>query len=356
MDLRIVLPAATAVLALVFALALLDQYRSRRRAFQLAWVVGMCSYGIAAGCEAIAGAAGWNEALYRTWYLTGAVWTAGWLGLGTAFLLGRTRFGWAFAASLFLAGLFTFLADRRYHYDGSGSAPVLYFCAAVVLAIVIAIAAYREDDRWPRIAGAAVGGATMLSLALMLVTTIPAPGYSLDPATGVPTAALLPGTLRLLTPLMNVTGALSLVLGAVYSMYVFMPKRRVVAYSLEPGQSRGRLLVNLALAPLAIAANFLASIPGAVRAFAAGQLHSRVPSTILIAVGALVPSVTDSLNRFGSTGLAHLGELLGVGFIFLGFLISIEAFREVRIPFTRVVLRAGRVESGEPSAGPASRT
>ena len=34
--------------------------------------------------EALAGAGGWNEALYRTWYLTGAVWTAGWLGLGTA--------------------------------------------------------------------------------------------------------------------------------------------------------------------------------------------------------------------------------------------------------------------------------
>ena len=45
----------------------------------------------ASRAEAIAAAIGWSEPLYRAWYLTGAVWTAGWLGLGTAFLLGRTR-------------------------------------------------------------------------------------------------------------------------------------------------------------------------------------------------------------------------------------------------------------------------
>jgi hypothetical protein len=56
------------------------------------------------GCEAIAAAAGWNEALYKTWYLTGAVLTAGWLGLGTALLLSKTRFGYAVAISIFLAG------------------------------------------------------------------------------------------------------------------------------------------------------------------------------------------------------------------------------------------------------------
>ena len=72
----------------------------------------MLFFGIASGCEALAVANGWNETLYRTWYLTGAVWTAGWLGLGTAFLLGRTRFGYAFAFCLLLAGLFTFLAQR----------------------------------------------------------------------------------------------------------------------------------------------------------------------------------------------------------------------------------------------------
>ncbi len=111
-------PALTAVLALVFSAALFDQWRERRGGFQLIWGFGMLFYGIAAGCEALAGLGGWNEALYRTWYLTGAVWTAGWLGLGTAFLLGRTRFGYSFALCLFLAGLFTFLVPHRPEYPG----------------------------------------------------------------------------------------------------------------------------------------------------------------------------------------------------------------------------------------------
>src|SRR3954452_20771394 len=101
------LPTLTAFLALVMSLALLDQWRERRQAFQLVWAVGMAFYGIAAGCEAIAAAAGWSEPLYRTWYLTGPVLTAGWLGLGTALLLSKTRFGYAVAISIFLAGLFT---------------------------------------------------------------------------------------------------------------------------------------------------------------------------------------------------------------------------------------------------------
>src|SRR5664280_389218 len=145
----------TALIALAFAVALLDQWRVRRQSFQLAWAVGMLFFGIASACEAIAAASGWNETLYRTWYLTGAVWTAGWLGLGTAFLLGRTRFGYAFAFCLFLAGLFTFLTQQRYNYAGAGSSPILYFIAAGILAIAVAVATYFGDDRWPRIAALA---------------------------------------------------------------------------------------------------------------------------------------------------------------------------------------------------------
>jgi len=53
------------------------------------------------------------------------VWTAGWLGLGNAFLLGRTRFGYAFALCLLLAGLFTFLTPRRFpsEYPDVGIVP-----------------------------------------------------------------------------------------------------------------------------------------------------------------------------------------------------------------------------------------
>ncbi|HET7726977.1 MAG TPA: hypothetical protein VFK54_06565 [Candidatus Limnocylindrales bacterium] len=346
----VLLPAATSILALVFSAALADQWRERRHGFQAVWALGMLFYGIAAGAEALAAAGGWNEALYRTWYLTGAVWTAGWLGLGTAFLLRRTRFGYAFALCLFLAGLFTFLVRNRPEYAGAGTLPLLYFIAAGVVALAVAIETYFQNDRWPSIAAIAVVGATLVSIVMMATTTLPAPGYALDPDTGMPVATLFPGQLRLLTPFLNITGAFALVLGAVFSTYVFMPKRRVLPYSLDPTQRGDEFLFNLLIAPVAIAVNLVASLPLAARALATGRIHSRVPATILIAIGAFIPTVTDSLNRFGATELFQLGKFLGVVFLFAGFLVSVEVFREIRIPFTGVRLTTLRRES--PGAAP----
>jgi hypothetical protein len=340
----VLLPALTSLFALVFAVALLDQWRDRRQPFQLIWAAGMLFYGIAAGCEAVAGASGWNELLYRTWYLTGAVWTAGWLGLGTAFLLARTRFGYTFAICLLLAGVFTLLTQRRYGYGGAGSAPILYLIAAVILALAIAVETYFQNDRWPLLAAAAVIGATVLSIVLNLITPLAPPGYALDPRTHVPVGDLFPGTIRLLTPFLNITGAFALIFGAIFSTYIFMPKKRVLDYSLDPDQPGDQFLFNLLISWVAIVVNFVASLPGTAKAVATGRIHSRVPATILIAIGAFIPTVTDSLNRFGSTQLFQLGKFLGVVFLFAGFLVSIEVFREIRVPFTSRRLGGARRE------------
>ena len=342
------LPGVTSLLAFVFAVALLDQWRERRHGFQLIWAIGMAFYGIASGCEAVAAAGGWSEALYRTWYLTGAVWTAGWLGLGTAFLLGRTRFGYTFALCLVLAGVFTLLTQRKFNYAGAGSAPILYLIGALVLALAVAIETYFQNERWPMLAAGAVIGASALSLVLMLTVSLPAPGYALDPATGVPTGELFPGTIRLLTPFLNITGGLALAFGALFSAYVFMPKRRVLAYSLDPNQAGDQFLFNLLISPVAIVVNFVASLPGAVRALIAGRLHSRVLATILIAIGGFLASGGDALNRFGVTNYFQVGKFFALLFLLVGFLISIEAFREIRIPFTSVVLRGARQERPAP--------
>src|ERR671918_2468447 len=175
MRLEILLPGLTAILALIFSVALFDQWRERRGGFQLIWAIGMLFFGVAAGCEALAGAAGWSEPLYRVWYLFGAVWTAGWLGLGTAFLLGRTRFGYAFALCLFLAGLFTFLVRNRPEYAGAGTLPLLYFIAAGLLALAVAVETYFQNERWPYLAGLAVVGATVIGAIVALTTALPAP-------------------------------------------------------------------------------------------------------------------------------------------------------------------------------------
>jgi hypothetical protein len=337
-------PSITALLALALSVALLDQWRERRQTFQLVWAIGMAFYGIAAGCEAIAAAGGWNELLYRTWYLTGAVWTAGWLGLGTAFLLSRTRFGYAFAFMLFLGGLFTFLTQKKFDYAGAGAAPILYFIGAAILGLAVGIETYFQNERWPRIAAIGIVGATLLSIGLMLTTTLAAPGFAVDASTGQPKADLFPGTLRLLTPFLNVTGGLVLAFGALFSAYVFMPKRRVLPYSLDPGQTGDQFLFNLLIAPVALTVNFVASLPVAIGELLAGRLHSRVPATILIAIGAFVASAGDSLNRFGVTAPFAIAKLIAVVFLLAGFLVSIEAFREFRVPFTRIKIGPARRE------------
>ena len=89
---------------------------------------------------------------------------------------------------------------------------------------------------------------------------------------------------------------------------------------------------------VAVVVNFFASIPGAVAAFREGRLNSRVPATLLIALGGFIPGWTSGLNRFGVTWSFFLGELVGVLLIFLGFLVSIEVFSDFRLPFTRIVL------------------
>ncbi|MFL5770194.1 MAG: hypothetical protein ACJ765_08950 [Chloroflexota bacterium] len=358
-----VVPALTSLLALLLSLALFDQWRERRGGFQLIWALGMLFFGIASGCEALGAAGGWNEALYRTWYLTGAVWTAGWLGLGTTFLLAKTRFGYTFAFCLLLAGVFTLLTQRKFEYPGAGSSPIIYLIAAVVLSAAVAIETYFQNDRWPTLAGGAVIGATLLSFVLMLTVSLPPPGYALDPVTGVPTGELFPGTIRLLTPFMNITGGLALVLGALFSAYVFMPKRRVLDYSLDPNAPGDQFLFNLLISPFAIAVNFVASLPGTFRALLAGRLHSRVPATILIAIGGFLASGGDTLNRFGVTSVFEIGKFLAVLFLLAGFLVSIEAFHEIRVPFTSIKIRTARHEPPLPatadrigrSGGPSER-
>ena len=355
------LPGITAFLAILFAAALLDQWRERRQGFQLVWAVGMLLYGIGSGSEALAAAIGWSDPLYRAWYLAGAALTPAWLGLGTAFLLGRTRFGYTYATLLLLSGVIALMLRNAPNYAGAGPLPLLYLIAAVILALAIAVETYFQNAGWTRLAAGALIATTVLAIGLMAITTLPAPGYALSPTTGLPTGDLMPGYLRLLTPILNVTGALALVFGAIFSAYVFMPKRRVLPYSLDPEQPGDQFLFNLFIAPVAIAVNLVASLPGAARDLLTGRLHSRVPATILIAVGAFIPTVTDSLNRLGSTEWFQVGKFLGVVFLFAGFLVSVETFREIRVPFTRLVLATARrerpgVQGGSPAEATATAT
>ena len=345
MDPRIVLPAITSILALVFAAALFDQWRERRGGFQLIWAFGMLFYGIGAGCEALAAIGGWNEILYRTWYLTGAVWTAGWLGLGTAFLLGRTRFGYSFALCLFLAGLFTFLPQQARIRRAPGRCRCSTSSSPGCWRWRSPSRPTSSNERWPMLAAGAVVGATALSLV---------PDGDDDP--GRSRLRGRPGDRRAGGHPLPATAPAADAVPEHHRGVRADPRRRLLHLRVHaqapgpgllagPNQPGDQFLFNLLIAPVAIAVNLVASLPGAARALLAGRLHSRVPATILIAVGAFVATLGDTLNRFGMTEWFQLGKFLGVLFLFVGFLVSIEVFREIRIPFTSVRLGGARHES-----------
>ncbi len=345
MDLNVVLPFLSSVLSFAFAALVGDQWLRRRQPYQLVWTVGLLWYGISAGCEFLGSAFGWNEPLYRTWYLVGAFGVAAYLGLGTVYLLNRTRFGYFVAVSFALAGLFSYLTSVKYAREGtpaSGGAVIAVVAISLASAVAVALVT-RYDRRWiGHLCAAILVLASMAVTWMALTAPIAAPGFSVDEI-GIPVGTAMPSDVRIMTPPFNIVGAFALVFGAVYSAYIFMPKARVLRVTsqvpLIGGIGRG----------FAVVVNFFASLPGAWRALRAGTLNSRVPATMLIALGGFIPGWTSGLNRFGVTWSFFIGELLGVVLIFLGFLVSIEVFSDLRLPFTRIVLR--RRDRGEQTVG-----
>jgi hypothetical protein len=121
----------------------------------------MLWYALSAGTEWIGSAFGWSERLYKTWYLIGAIWVAAWLGLGTVCLLSKTRFGYAFAFSFLLAGLFTYLTQQRYEYPESGITPQLYGLVGLVLAVAVSAFSVRRSEHWVTLSATAIVGGSI---------------------------------------------------------------------------------------------------------------------------------------------------------------------------------------------------
>jgi len=334
--LNVVLPLGSSVLSLVFAGMVLDQWWQRRHAFQLVWGIGLLFYGISAGTEFVGSAFGWSEPLYRAWYLIGAFFVAGYLGAGTIYLLSKTRFGYFAGATVFIGGLLSLLFSHSSRYPGAETAGTVTFAIALVGAVGIIVATATRRQLAAHIAMAVLVVGSLAVAYLVLSAPLAAPGWAVDPNTHVPVGTAFPGYVRVLTGPFNIAGALCLVFGAIYSAYIYIPKRRVLA---------ARLGV------IAVSVNFIASLPAAVPALFAGKLNSRVPATILIAIGAFIPGLTSGLNRFGVTWSFFLGEFIGVLLIFAGFLVSEDVFRNVRLGTTlwsRSEARPTRETAGAP--------
>ena len=119
--------------------------------------------------------------------------------------------------------------------------------------------------------------------------------------TNVRNLQVLPGDLTIIAILMNIPGAVFLFGGALWSAWTF------------------------------------------VRSHTPGY---RTLSMILLALGAIFPSITTGLQRLGYSNGAALGEFLGALCLLAGLLVSHDVFTVFRIPFTHIVLRERRQPVG----------
>ena len=169
--LNTMIPLASAITSFVFAFLVFKRYQRRRGAYLLLWGIGLIFYGIGGFCEFYYGAFGWNELIFRMWYLFGAILVAAWLGQGTVYLLAKRK--WANLLMILLA-------------IGSLYAILRVFTAEIDPA---------------------------------LMTTSVHTGSELSGH-----AIVTPGV-RSLTPIFNLYGTVTLVGGALYSAWIFWRKR-----------------------------------------------------------------------------------------------------------------------------------
>ncbi|MFQ6057741.1 MAG: hypothetical protein ACE5MB_02520 [Anaerolineae bacterium] len=108
---------------------------------------------------------------------------------------------------------------------------------------------------------------------------------SLMPGASLSGHAITTPGVRILTPFFNIYGLVALVGGAIYSAWIFWRKR---------------------------------------------IMPHRVIGNILIAVGALAPSISGALSRVGLTEWLYLGELLGAILMFIGFIQATQRVPEAR--------------------------
>ena len=108
------IPIATTLVAALFATLVLRRYRERGGTHLLWWGVGLVLYGAGTLTEALTTVFGWNEWVFKTWYVTGALCGGAPLAQGTAYLLLRRRTAHVLAALLVTAivtgAVFVFLS------------------------------------------------------------------------------------------------------------------------------------------------------------------------------------------------------------------------------------------------------
>ena len=208
-------PAITAIVAAVFALVVLRQYGGHRKTYQLMWATGFAMFAVAAFAGYLSRSGGPTDTEYRLFYLFGAILNVAWLALGTMYLLAPRRW-----ANVSLA----------------------------VVAVLSLIAVYAVFSAPVDLTAAADSGR----------------GYADSP---------LP---RILAGVGSGVGTIVLVVGALWSAWIFFTKRH-----------NGR----------------------------------RAIANVVIAVGVGIVAYGGTVTFTGASGVLELANLVGLAVIFAGFLL-----------------------------------
>lgn len=166
-NLVLYLPIATTVFSLVFAAALLRRYREKGRGTHLLWwAFGILIYGVGTFTESFTSVFGWSEAVFRAWYISGALLGGAPLAQGTVYLLLRRKtanrltaalvtFFVVAASCVFIAPINTTLVEPH-RLSGKVLAwpwvrlfsPFINTYALVFLVGGAALSAWRYSKRW----------------------------------------------------------------------------------------------------------------------------------------------------------------------------------------------------------------
>lgn len=109
------IPIATTIVACIFATIVLRRYALRHSGPHLLWWgIGLILYGVGTLTESLTTLFGWNEWIFRAWYISGALCGGAPLAQGTVYLLMRRKIANALAVllvtTIVTAGVFVFLS------------------------------------------------------------------------------------------------------------------------------------------------------------------------------------------------------------------------------------------------------
>src|SRR5262245_24722668 len=103
-ELSLYLPILSTLISAAFAWAILARHRLKRQSYHLLWWgIGIGTYGLGTLIESLVTLFGWQSALFKAWYIAGALLGGAPLAIGTVYLLFGRRAGHIAVVSLLAA-------------------------------------------------------------------------------------------------------------------------------------------------------------------------------------------------------------------------------------------------------------